>query len=158
VNSRVIGAAALACFAFVAATAGAQARFEAVSQGAVEGASGLRVITLRDRARNTCYLLFVSEPAPRADARVPAAALDLDQARVLRDQRLADLVHAYEGDRSAIPGTIIPNPLKYELKGGATQIDFALAVVEELFARLADELERLASASRTTMTAMPTPC
>jgi hypothetical protein len=157
VNSRVAGAAAIACLAFGAAIADAQARFEAVSQSAIEGVSGLRVITVRDRTLNTCHLLFVSEPAQPADARAAAAA-DLEQVRVERDRRLADLVRAYEQDRSAIPGTIIPNPLKYELQGGATQIDFALVVLEQLFARLEDELQRLATASRTAMTAMPTPC
>jgi hypothetical protein len=78
--------------------------------------------------------------------------------RTERDQRLADLVHAYEQDRGAVPGTIIPNPLRYEFLGGATQIDYALLVLEQLFLRLEDALARLAGASRTTMTAVATPC
>ena len=156
-NSRVAGAAAIACLAFGAAIADAQARFEAISQSAIEGVSGLRVITVRDRALDTCHLLFVSEPAQAPEARA-AAATDLEQVRVERDRRLADLVRAYEQDRSAIPGTIIPNPLKYELQGGATQIDFALVVLEQLFLRLELELDRLADAARMAMTATPIPC
>ena len=156
-NLRVAAAAAIACLAFGGAIAGAQARFEAVNQDAIEGISGLRVVTVRDRAHNTCYLVFVNEPAHRAEARPPAPP-DLEQVRAERDQRLADLVHAYEQDRSAIPGTIIPNPLRYELLGGAMQIDYALVVLEQLFLRLEDAIERLAGASRTAMTAMATPC
>jgi len=157
VNSRVVGAAAVACLLVTAATAGAQTRFEAITQSAIEGVSGLRIITVRDRTLNNCYLLFVSDPpVPQTDARPPAP--ELEQVRAERDRRLADLVHAYEQDRSAIPGTIIPNPLKYELQGSATQIDFALVVLEQLFARLEEELDRLAEATRMAMTAMPISC
>ena len=157
VNSRLAAAAALAWLAFGGASAGAQTRFEATTQNAIEGVSGLRIITVRDRTLNTCYLVFVNEPAPRAEAR-PDAPWDLQQARTERDQRLAGLVHAYEQDRGAIPGTIIPNPLHYEFLGGATQIDYALLVIEQLFLQLEDALARLAGASRTTMTAVATPC
>jgi hypothetical protein len=157
VNSRLAAAAALAWLAFGGAS-GAQTRFEATTQNAIEGVSGLRIITVRDRALNTCYLVFVNEPAPRGEARPAAAPGDLQQVRTERDQRLADLVHAYEQDRGAVPGTIIPNPLRYEFLGGATQIDYALLVLEQLFLRLEDALARLAGASRTTMTAVATPC
>jgi len=157
VNSRLAAAAALAWLAFGGASAVAQTRFEATTQNAIEGVSGLRIITVRDRTLNTCYLVFVNEPAPRGEAR-PDAPGDLRQVRTERDQRLADLVHAYEQDRGAVPGTIIPNPLRYEFLGGTTQIDYALLVLEQLFLRLEDALARLAGASRTTMTAVATPC
>ena len=81
-----------------------------------------------------------------------------EQARAARDGRLVELLHGYEQDRGAIPGTIIPNPLKYDWLADSAQLEFALYVLQQQFIRLEQQLDRLADASRMAMTTTQVPC
>jgi hypothetical protein len=157
VISRVVVTLALACIASGPAVGSAQTRFDGTDQSAVPGVSGLRIISVQDRVMKTCYLVFVSEPGETPNRRA-ADIGDLEQARAARDGRLAELLHGYEQDRSAIPGTIFPNPLRYDWLADAAQLEFALYVLQQQFIRLEQQLERLVDASRMAMTTTQVPC
>ena len=133
----------------------AQARFQAADVTAIEGAPGLRVITIHDAARNRCYLAFVAEPA--AAPAVAAESSDVTAAAAQRDRDLAALVHAYESDTSVYAGTITPNPLKYDVLTQTVQITFALTVIENLLAHLEARLDRSAG-SAGGLAVMPDTC
>lgn len=156
-TSRVVVTLVLACLVSGAAVGAAQTRFDGIDQSAVAGVNGLRIITVRDKVLNTCYLVFVSDPGDRPNRRT-AGPPDLDQARAARDGRLAELLRGYDQDRSAIPGTIIPNPLKYDWLADAAQLEFALYVLQQQFARLEEEMDRLADSSRMAMTTTQVAC
>jgi hypothetical protein len=157
VTSRVVVTLVLACLSSGAAVASAQTRFDGVDQSAVAGVTGLRIITVRDKVLKTCYLVFLSDPGGPANRRA-AGPPDVDQARAARDGRLAELLRGYDQDRSAIPGTIIPNPLKYDWLADTAQLEFALYVLQQQFARLEEEMDRLADASRMAMTTTQVSC
>jgi hypothetical protein len=144
--------------ALAAGTGGAQARFEMTDEGAVAGMSGLRVIAMRDNALKTCYLVFLADAANQADLAARITATDIPEAIATRDQRLVDLLHGFDSERGAIPGTIIPNPLKYDWQAENAQIEFALTVLAHEFARLEQQIERASAAPRTGITAVPAPC
>ena len=156
-TSRVVVTLVLACLSSGAAVASAQTRFDGLDQSAVAGVTGLRIITVRDKVLKTCYLVFLSDPGGPANRRT-AGPPDVDQARAARDGRLAELLRGYDQDRSAIPGTIIPNPLKYDWLADTAQLEFALYVLQQQFARLEEELDRLADASRMAMTTTQVSC
>jgi hypothetical protein len=84
--------------------------------------------------------------------------ITLRDAATARDRRLADLLHGFEHEVGAIPGTIIPNPMKYDWQAQAAQFEFALNVIAHEFARLEQQIERASTASRTGITAVPAPC
>ena len=149
---------AVVCFIAAAANARAQARFDAVDQSGISGVPGLRIITVRDKVLNACYLVFVGDSGSSATPRPRAAFTDLEQARAARDTRLAELLRGFEQERGAIPGTIIPDPLKYDWQASAAQLEFALLVIEQQFAQLEQELDRIAEASRSAMTAVSVAC
>jgi hypothetical protein len=146
VTSRVVVTLVLACLSSGAAVASAQTRFDGVDQSAVAGVTGLRIITVRDKVLKTCYLVFLSDPGGPANRRT-AGPPDVDQARAARDGRLAELLRGYDQDRSAIPGTIIPNPLKYDWLADTAQLEFALYVLQQQFARQ-DRESRLSRSNR----------
>ena len=156
VTSRVVVTLVLACLASRPAVGAAQTRFDGIDQSDVAGVTGLRIITVRDRVLKTCYLVFVSD-TDRPNRRT-AGPPDVDQARAARDGRLAELLRGYDQDRSALPGTIIPNPLKYDWLADAAQLEFALYVLQQQFARLEEEMDRLADASRMAMTTTQVTC
>lgn len=157
VTSRVLMTLVCVCLVGVPATGAAQTRFDGIEQSGVAGVPGLHVITVRDTVLKTCYLVFVSEPGETSTRRTTGPA-DVEQARGARDGRLAELLRGYEQDRSAIPGTIIPNPLKYDWLADAAQLEFALYVLQQQFVRLEQQLARLADASRMAMTTTQVPC
>lgn len=157
VTSRLVMTVALAYTVFGAGIGAAQTRFEGTEPSSVAGVNGLRVVTVHDRLLQRCYLVFVTEP-PQGPLQRTSGVPDVQQARAARDGRLAELLHGYEQDRSAIPGTIIPNPLQYDWLADAAQLEFALSVLQQQFARLEEQLDRLADASRTTMTTTQVPC
>ena len=157
VTSRAVVTLALACMALAPAIGTAQTRFDGTDQSAVAGVSGLRIITVQDRVMKMCYLVFVSDPGEPSNRRA-ADAGDTEQARAARDGRLVELLHGYEQDRGAIPGTIIPNPLKYDWLADSAQLEFALYVLQQQFIRLEQQLDRLADASRMAMTTTQVPC
>ena len=149
---------AVAWFASGAVIAAAQARFAVIDQNAIDGVAGLRILTLRDTVLNSCYLVFLNDPEPATHHHNGVETADIDQARRARDGYLAELLRAYEQDRSALPGTIIPNPLKYDWQADATQLEYALLVLEQRFAHLEQELDRIGDATRRAITALPVPC
>ncbi len=161
-SSRVVtGRLALAtvvAFALSAGLSNAQARFEVVDRTALTGATGLRLITLRDNVLKTCYLVLVADAPDQADPAAPVALLDIPDAATARDRRLADLLHGFDHEVGAIPGTIIPNPMKYDWQAQTAQFEFALNVLAHEFARLEQQIERASAASRSGITAVPAPC
>ena len=133
----------------------AQARFHAADATDVAGLPGLRIVSVRDALSNRCYLAFVQDAAPSGAPNIEPP--DVSGAAALRDRDLASLVRAYENDTSVYAGTMTPNPLKYEVLSQTTQLNFALAVVESLIARLEAQLDRVAAASKT-LAVVPDAC
>jgi hypothetical protein len=153
-TGRLIGAGLIACFAIAASVEAGQSRYEAIDRSDVTGVSGLRIINIRDNLLRTCYAVFLVESTDSADAsRIELT--ELRRAVTARDQRLDDLLSAFEQDRSVFAGTISPNPLKYEWEANTAQVDFALAALNNMFARLEQDLLR---APRTAMTVVPEAC
>ena len=153
-----LAVAIVIAFAFAAGVASAQARFEVLDQTAITGATRLRLITLRDNMLKGCYLVFVAD-APGEPDRAPRVELmDIPDAATARDRRLADLLHGFDHEVGAIPGTIIPNPMKYDWQAQSAQFEFALNVLAHEFARLEQQIERASTASHTGITAVPAPC
>jgi hypothetical protein len=147
--------AAVAMGMTLAATASAQARFEATEATAIAGLPELRILSIRDTLRNRCYLAFVANPSG-ADV-IPAEPSDVAAAAAQRDRDLSDLVHTYENDTSVYAGTITPNPLKYETLAATAQINFALTVIQSLLARLEAQLDR-ATAAKSALAIVPDAC
>jgi len=156
--TRRLAAATVVVCALAAGTAGAQARFEMTDEGTVPGVSGLHLITMRDNALKTCYLVFLADAANQADLAARITATDIPEAIATRDQRLVDLLHGFDSERGAIPGTIIPNPMKYDWQAENAQIEFALTVLAHEFARLEQQIRSASAASRAGITAVPSPC
>ena len=151
----MIAAGVVACLAMGARIESGQSRFEATDRTDLTGVPGLRVINIRDNVLKTCYALFVVDPATPVDGADRIEYTDIGTAAALRDQRLGDLLVGFEHERSAIPGTVLPNPLRYQWQADSAQIEFALTALNNAFARLEQELVR---ASRTAVTAVPQPC
>jgi hypothetical protein len=131
------------CAMLAATTVFAQGRFQATDATGIAGLPDLRIVSIRDVQRGRCYLAFVENPS-RVEL-VPAEPPDVAAAASRRDRDLADLVHTYENDTSVYAGTVTPNPLKYEVLAGTTQINFALTVIQNLLARLEAQLDRVAA-------------
>jgi hypothetical protein len=152
---RLIGAGLIACLAIAAGAEGGQSRYEALDRSDVTGVPGLRIINVRDNLLRTCYAVFLADATDSAGIANRGELTDLHSAVVARDQFLVDLLGAYEQDRSVYAGTISPNPLKYQWQANTAQIDFALAALNNMFARLEQDLFR---APRTAMTVVPEAC
>lgn len=93
-------AAAVLILCLAAADLAAQERFGIVRQQAIAEVSGLRVITVRDGASDTCYTLFMLEgsvapagvPAPPVSDEAAAQSLRrIRDAAAKRDRQLAEL-------------------------------------------------------------------
>ena len=117
--------------------------------------SGLRIINIRDNLLRTCYAVFLSDSTDSADVASRNEVTELRSAVTAREQRLVDLLTAYDQDRSVFAGTMTPNALKYDWQANAAQVDFALAALNNMFARLEQNLIR---APRTAMTVVPEAC
>src|SRR5262245_14086173 len=154
-KGRLIGAGLIACLASVTTVEGGQSRYEATDRSDVTGISGLRIINVRDNVLRTCYAVFLADSTDSADAATRIELTELHRAVTARDQRLVDLLSAFDQDRSLYAGTIAPNPLKYEWQANTVQVDFALAALNNMFARLEQDLRR---APRTAMTVVPQAC
>jgi hypothetical protein len=154
-TNRVIGAGVLACLAIAATVEGGQSRYEAIDRSDVTGVAGLRIINVRDNLLRTCYAVFLADASDATDAASRIELTELRRAVTARDQRLVDLLAAFEQDRSVFAGTIAPNPLKYEWQASTAQVDFALAALNNMFARLEQDLLR---APRTALTVVPEAC
>jgi len=154
-TSRVIAAGLITCLGGVATVEGGQSRYEAIDHSEVTGVPGLKIINLRDNVRRTCYTLFLADSTDSADVANSVAFTELGRAVTARDQRLVDLLAAFDQDRSVFAGTMTPNPLKYEWQANTAQVDFALAALNNMFARLEQDLLR---APRTAMTVVPENC
>ena len=153
-TGRLIGAGLIAALAIAATVDGGQSRYEATDRSDVAGVSGLRIINIRDNVLRTCYAVFLAD----SNESDPASRVELTELRsafTARDQRLVDLLSAFEQDRSVFAGTIAPNPLKYEWQANTAQVDYALTVLNNMFARLEQDLLR---APRTVMTVVPQAC
>ena len=158
VTIRVAVATVVAFGAFAAGIMSAQARFEVRDQTTLPGAAGLRVIALRDNSLESCYLVFVAQTPGQLNPLSDVETADIPGAMATRDRRLAELLRAFDQERGAIPGTIIPNPLKYDWLADTAQFEFALTVLANDFARLEQRIERTAAESRMAITAVPAPC
>ena len=158
VVTRRLAVAIVIAVVFAAGVASAQARFEVVDRTTIGGVTDLRLITLRDNALKACYLVLITDAPGRPDPGARVELMDIPDAAAARDRRLADLFHGFEHEVGAIPGTIIPNPMKYDWQAQTAQFDFALNVLAHEFARLEQQIERASAASRTGITAVPAPC
>jgi hypothetical protein len=159
--ARVTGrlaATIVIAFAVAAGTANAQARFEVVDRTTISGPTELRLITLRDNVLKACYLVLVADTPGQPDPGTRAQLMDIPDAANARDRRLADLLNGFEHEVGAVPGTIIPNPLKYDWQAQSAQFEFALNVLAHEFARLEQQLDLASAASRRAVTAVPAPC
>ena len=148
------------CFVLLTGGEGlrAQARFEAVTRDAVDAVPGLQVITIRDRALNACYTLFVIEAAKQVPPLPPLEMLSPDEAAAERDGRLSQLIAALEQSSSvAVPGTLGPNILQYEWEAQKAQSEFERALREAEVARLEAPLKRIADAPHFAVSG-PAPC
>jgi hypothetical protein len=154
-TGRVIGAGFLACFTIAASVDAGQSRYEAIDRSEVAGLSGLRIINIRDNLLKTCYAVFLADSTDSADLASRVETTELHSAVTVRDQRLVDLLSAFEQDRSVFAGTMTPNPLRYEWQANTAQVDFALAALNNMFARLEQDLLRV---PRTAMTVVPEAC
>ena len=152
---RMIAAGVIACLAIAAKIESGQSRFEATDRTDLTGVPGLRIISVRDTVLKTCYTLFVVEAADAAGGGSRIEYTDIGRAAAVRDQRLRELLVGFEHERGAIPGTVLPNPLKYQWQADSAQIEFALSALNNAFARIEQEFIR---ASRTAVTAVPQPC
>ena len=161
-SSRVVtgrlAATIVIAFAVAAGTANAQARFEVVDRTTISGPTELRLITLRDNVLKACYLVLVTDTPGQPDPGTRVQLMDIPDAATARDRRLADLLNGFEHEVGAVPGTIIPNPLKYDWQAQTAQFEFALNVLAHEFARLEQQIERASAAPRTGITAVPAPC
>ena len=147
----------------VTATAGTAAEpadgsgFEVIDQRAVSVIPGLRAVVVRDPAHRSCYRIFVNEPSTRGGGgRVPLP--DLDQAADTRDRQLAELLHSYDLDRGAIPGTIAPNPFRYEWQAESVQMQFALTVIVRAIQHLEQRLDQLPDSPGGAVAVIPESC
>jgi hypothetical protein len=154
-TGRVIAAAAIACLAIAATIESGQSRFEATDRSDIKGVPGLRIINVRDNVLKTCYAVFLAELADPVDVADRIEFTDIGNAVAVRNQRLADLVVGFERERGAIPGTLAPDPLRYQWQADSAQVDFALTALNNAFARLEQDLRR---APRTAITAVPQAC
>ena len=154
-TGRLIGAGLIACLSIVATVDAGQSRYEAIDRSDVAGVPGLRIISIRDNLLRTCYAVFLADSTDSADISARGEMTDLHRAITARDQRLVDLLSAFEQDRSVFAGTVAPNPLKYEWQANTAQVDFALAALNNMFARLEQDLLR---APRTAMTVVAQAC
>jgi len=154
-TGRLVGAGLIACLTVAASVEGGQSRYEALDRSNVAGVSGLRIINIRDNVLRTCYAVFLADATDVADIPSRGEMTDLHRAVAARDQRLVDLLGALEQDRSLYAGTISPDPFKYQWQATTVQVDFALAALNNMFARLEQDLLR---APRTTMTVVPEAC
>jgi hypothetical protein len=154
-RGRVIAAGVIACLALGARIESGQSRFEALDRSEINGVPGLRIMSVRDNVLKTCYAVFVAELADPGAVADRIEYTDIGKAMAVRDQRLGDLLAGFERERGAIPGTIAPNPLRYQWPADSAQVEFALTALNNAFARIEQELIR---ASRTAITAVPQPC
>ena len=132
-----------------------QSRYEATDQNDVTGVSGLRIINIRDNLLKTCYAVFLADSTEPANIGSRIELTEMRSAATAREQRLVDLLTAFDQDRSVFAGTMTPNPLRYDWQANAAQVDFALAALNNMFARLEQDLLR---APRTAMTVVPEAC
>ena len=140
----------------IAATAqGGQSRFEATDRSEIKDLPGLTIVSVRDSALKTCYAVFLAAPDHPPDLTDRIEVTDTRRAEALRDQRLAELLSAFETERGAIPGTIAPNPLRYEWQADVAQVEFALGALNNTFARIEQDLLRT---SRAAITVVPQAC
>ena len=151
---RLIGAGVIACLA-IAASVDGQSRYEAIDRSDVAGVPGLRIINIRDNMLKTCYAVFLADSTDSTDVASRIEMTELHRAATARDQRLVDLLGAFEQDKSVFAGTMTPNPLKYDWQANTAQVDFALSALNNMFARLEQDLRR---APRTAMTVVPEVC
>ena len=152
---RLMSAGLIACLAIAATVEGGQSRYEAIDSSDVTGVSGLRIMNIRDNVLRTCYAVFLADSTGSAETASRIELTELRSAVTVRDQRLVDLLSAFEQDRSVFAGTVAPNPLKYEWQANTVQVDFALTAMNNMFARLEQDLLR---ASRSAMTVVPQAC
>jgi len=97
---RMLGA--LFCVAIASGSlATAQARFEVLKQDVLAGASGLRVMTIRDNDIAQCYTLFMTEPALSTEAARPTAA-PVDPAQQESIRRIREAAENYDRQVAAL--------------------------------------------------------
>jgi hypothetical protein len=126
----------------------AQARFDSVTREAVAAVPGLEVLTVRDRALESCYTLFLFQPPSPAAVAPPVDSTTLAAAAAERDSRLdalsADLQRTALNQR---PG-LVPSPLRYQFEGEKVLADFEQVAREAILARLDARLTAIAAAPR----------
>jgi len=148
-------AGVITCLAIAATVESGQSRFEATDRSEIKDLPGLTIVNVRDNALKTCYAVFLAAPDHPPDLANRIEATDIRGAVALRDQRLAELLSAFESERGAIPGTLAPNPLRYEWQADVAQVEFALVALNNSFARIEQDLLR---ASRPAITVVPQTC
>jgi len=153
----LIGVALLCAIASGSAALQAQTRFTVLSRETVAIVPTLQVLTIRDAAQDSCYLLFTMDLALPAAARVPVQPSDVADATARRDRRLADLNRAYEQNFGSQfvggPANILP----YQFEAQKIQTDFERVLRNEELTRLEAQLERMLAAPKVAVSG-PAPC
>lgn len=145
----------IACLTIAATIESGQSRFETTDRSDIRELPGLTIVSVRDNALKTCYAVFLAAPDHSADLADSIGVTDMRRAAAVRDQRLGELLSTFEGERSVFAGTPAPNPLRYDWQADVAQIEFALAALNNTFARIEQDLIR---ASRGGMAVVPQPC
>jgi hypothetical protein len=139
-------------------TVRAQPRFEAITRDTVAVVPGLEIVTIRDKAANACYTLFVMRPAGAVQTMGDTEFTSVEQAAARRDQRLSALSTEFEHSlATAVPGTLGPDVLKYQWEGQNVQSDFEHVLREAELGKLATLLRQIAGAPKLAV-AGPAPC
>jgi hypothetical protein len=147
----------LCALATAPASLQAQARFSMLSRETVAVVPTLQVITIRDAAQNSCYLLFTIDTSLSTANRVDAQTPDVAGAAARRDHRFADLNRAYEQSFGSLFVGTPANALPYQFEAQKIQADFERVVRDEELTRLEAQLERVLAAPKIAVSG-PAPC
>ena len=151
---RVIGVTALLVSVAAGVSVAGQNRFNVLAVDTVPAVPALQIVTLRDEAQNSCYLLFVATLTPPT-RRFNVQPADVAQAAATRDRRLADLNNTYLQNFGApVPG-IPANMLPYQFEAEKIEGEFQLVVRASELTWLEDLVERTAAQ---TAVSGPVPC
>jgi hypothetical protein len=156
-RQRPVAIGAICAILAVSATAEAQQRFEHVTQEVIASVAGLEIISLRDKALDSCYTVFLLRPPPPAQPIAPVESTMIQSAAAERDRKLdalgAELARASETQR---PG-VATHALAYQFAGEKAIDDFAQLLQQALFATLDARLAEIAAAVKLAVTG-PSPC
>jgi hypothetical protein len=156
-DGRLIGAALLCAIATAPASLQAQSRFTLLSRETVAITPTLQVVTIRDAAQGSCYLLFTIDLSLPSPTRVVAQPTDVAEAAARRDRRFAELNRAYEQSFGSLYVGTPANALPYQFEAQKIQMDFERVLREQELTRLEAQLERILTGPKVAVSG-PAPC